>query len=130
MAAITGERPDPRRLVLLRSCFESASLDEVAAAVAVATEHERHIYVERLSGGLRWSLTHPGGSYPLLRITARFLQCEHTRIMIPFRAVSDCVFVLTADPNDVREPDAWTVLDFDGPTDAELVRERIAAALA
>lgn len=70
MTDVAAERPDAYRLELLRRTFQPSSLDEVAEAVAVAREHERRFYVERVEGGYRWSVTHRGGGYPLLRITA------------------------------------------------------------
>jgi len=63
-------------------------LDEVAEAVAVATDDERRVYVERIGNAWRWSLTHPGGMYPLLRIAARFLRVDYHRIIIGFRSVA------------------------------------------
>lgn len=129
MADVATDRPDPERLRLLRSVFEPATLDEIAEAVAVATETERHIYVERVAGGYRWSLTHPGGGYPLLRITARFLRVDYTRIMVPFRTVDDGVCVLCRDPEETLHAEKWVVVEFDGPTSVRAVRERIAYAL-
>lgn len=41
------------------------------------TEGERDIYVERSRGQYLWSLCSKGGSYPLLRITARFLKADY-----------------------------------------------------
>ncbi len=71
------DRPDPTRQRLLRSVFEASPLESVAEAVSAATEDERRIYVERIGSRWRWSLTHAGGSYPLLRVTARFLRVDH-----------------------------------------------------
>src|SRR5207253_6162024 len=48
MTGINAERPDPYRLELLRRVFEPSCLDDVAEAVA--TEYERHVYVERVEG--------------------------------------------------------------------------------
>ena len=64
------------RVALIRSTREWSSLEEVALAVSVASESERRIYVERRSDLYRWSLAHPGGGYPILRITARFLRVD------------------------------------------------------
>ncbi len=88
------DRPDPQRQELLRSTFEPSPLESVADAVSVATEVEPRIYVERLGTSWRWSLTHPGGAYPLLRITAQFLRVDHRRITVGFRTVADGVCVL------------------------------------
>jgi hypothetical protein len=129
MTDAVGERPDARRLELFRSVFEPSPLDRVAEAVAVATEHERRIYVERVEDGYRWSLTHAGGGYPLLRITARFLSVDYTRIMVGCRTVADGVCVLCADPSEPTSAESWAVVEFDGPTPVESARERILSAL-
>jgi hypothetical protein len=122
------DRPDPTRQRLLRSVFESSPLESVAEAVSAATEDEQRIYVERLGSRWRWSLTHRGRSYPLLRITARFLRVDHNRIMIGFRTVSDDLCVLCADPDECELADAWKIIDFDGPTSPRDVQERIVQA--
>ncbi len=125
-----AERPDARRLELLRSIFEPSSLDEVARAVAVASEHERRLYVERVDGAYRWSLTHTGGGYPLLRITARFLRVDHTRIAVAFRTVTEGVCVLCTDPQEPTKATRWAVVHFDGSTSPEAAKVRIQLALS
>jgi hypothetical protein len=121
--------PDANRLRLMRSVFHPAPLPDVAGAVSLATEHEREVYVERLPDGWRWSLTHPGGGYPLLRITARFLGVDYHRISVGFRTVKKGVCVLSDDPSQAAVPKAWAVLTFDGPTPADEVEERIVQRL-
>jgi hypothetical protein len=130
MSHVDAEHPDAYRLALLRSVFQPSPLEEVAEAVAVASEHERDLYVERVDGGYRWSLTHPGGGYPLLRITARFLGADYTRLAVAFRTVADGVYVLCADPQEPTTPEAWAILDFDGPISPDAAGERIQFALA
>ena len=122
------DRPDPARQRLFRSVIEPSSLESVAEAVSVATEDERRIYVERAGSGWRWSLTHPGGPYPLLRITARFLRVDHRQITVGFRTAADGVCVLCADPDEPVSADAWAVIDFDGATSPTVVKERILQA--
>ena len=130
MTDVDPNRPDARRLELLRRVFEPSSLDEVAEAVAVASEHERRVYVERVDNGYRWSPTHRGGGYPLLRITARFLRVDHTLISVGFRTVTDGVCVLSADPQEQPGAAAWAVVEFVGPTSAGNARGRIQSALS
>jgi hypothetical protein len=130
MTDVDPDRPDAHRLELLRSVFQPSSLDDVADAVSVASEHEHRIYVERVDGGYRWSLTHPGGGYPLLRITARFLRVDYTRVAVGFRTVADGVCVLSDDPGEATRPEAWAVVEFDGPTLPETVAESIHVALS
>jgi hypothetical protein len=120
--------PDPLRQRLFRSVFEPSPLKSVAEAVSSATEVERRVYVERLGNRWRWSLTHPGGAYPLLRITARFLRVDYRRITVGFRTVADGVCVLCPDPDEPLSADAWAVIDFDGATSSTLVKERILQA--
>jgi hypothetical protein len=124
-----SNRPDPERQRLARSIFQPSSLDELVEAVAVATEDENRLYVERIGSAYRWSLTDPGGMYPLLRITARFLRIDYHRIVIGFRAVAEGVYVLCEDPADPDQPDAWGVLGFDGVAEPAEVEERIVLAL-
>ncbi len=128
-AAEGHERPAAERARLLRSVFEPSPLETVAEAVAVATREERRIYVERVAGGWRWSPTHPGGAYPLLRITARFLRVEHTSVRIGFRSPASDVFILSADPHDPEQPDAWAVIEFSAPARPDEVRERVLSEL-
>jgi hypothetical protein len=104
-------------------------VDTVAEAVSVATEHETRVYVERIGSTYRWSLTDPGGMYPLLRIAARFLRIDYHGLVIGFRAVTDGVFVLAEGPDSDKKSDAWTVLDFDGVAAPSDVKERLVLAL-
>ena len=64
---------------------------------------------------------HPGGPYPLLRITAKYLQVDYQSIFSAFRTVGDCYCALMGDEDDPVEPEAWAILIFDGPTTAEKV---------
>ena len=103
--------------------FEPSPLHDVAAAISRATEHERRVYVERMGTGWRWSLTHPGGPYPLLRIAARFLNVSHFGLVLGVRTVADQA-ILCEDPADPTLPLSWSFVTFDGPTDADEV-ERV-----
>jgi hypothetical protein len=118
-----------RRSQLILSTRDWSSLEEVAFAVSVATEYETTLYVERLDGRYRWSLIHQGGPYPLLRITARFLQVDHHSIFIGFRRVDDGYSALSDDPETESSPSESAILTFDGPTtktDAHrLIREAL-----
>lgn len=88
MAEPIESRADLVRQRLIRSVFEPSSPEDVAAAVAVAVAEEAgDIYVECSQGRDRWSLCHRGGSYPLLRITARFLKVDHRLAFIGFCTV-------------------------------------------
>jgi hypothetical protein len=122
-----SDHPVPTRQHLLRSVFEPSPLATVAEAVSMATEHETQVYVERLSDGWRWSLAHRGGSYPLLRITARFLQVNYRQIMIGFRTLPNGFSVLCEDPNAFRTPGA--VIDFKRRSSPASVERRIVDVL-
>jgi hypothetical protein len=113
------------RAATSRSVFVPSSLAAVADAVAVATEHETQIYVERLSDGWCWSLAHRGSGYPLLRITARFLQVNYHKIMIGFRTLDDGFSILCEDPNAFRTPDAAAVIEFEPDSTPAEVEQRI-----
>jgi hypothetical protein len=97
---------------------------------SVATADERRIYVEQVGGGWRWSLTHPGGGYPLVRVTARFLRADYRGLAVGFRTVTEGVCVLCADPNATTIPDRWAVIDLDEPTTAKVVEELIVHAFS
>ncbi len=125
-----GDQPDPQRVRLYLCIFVPSSLNSVAEAVSVATADETRVYVERIGTGYRWSLTHPGGAYPLLRTTARFLRIDYHCLVIGFRSVADGVYVLCSDPDSDKDPDSWSVLDFDEPTAPADVKARIEQALS
>lgn len=119
-------RPDPERQRLIRSVFQPSPLEEVAEAVSVATEKFHDIYVERRDDLYRWSFATKGGPYPLLRITARFLEMDPYSLSgVGSRVVGDGWCVQIVDETDT-EPDASVVLRFDKPTAADEVSARIA----
>ena len=121
--------PDPERKELLRSAFESSPLNVVAEAVAVASHSGEKLYVDRDGEGWRWSLAHGGGVYPLLRVTARFLLCDYTRIMIGFRTLENGLCVLMKDQDEERTGVVWAILELDGPVSEEVAAQRIREAL-
>jgi hypothetical protein len=126
----TADTTPARRAQLILSTRDWSPLSPVAEAVSVATEHESEVYVERLGSRYRWSLVHRGGGYPLLRITARFLQVDYQRIFIGFRPVGDGYSALTPDEEAVAQPDAYAVLTFDSPTPLDEVEHRILGELS
>ena len=89
----------------------------------------RQLYVERRADRFRWGLVHPGGGYPLLRITARFLGVDHHRIFVGFRTLPDGSALLCEDPDQVDEPDEWAILDLPLSISAGAAAELIAAAI-
>src|SRR4051794_38519619 len=115
MVQVLPETPDPTRAALLRSVFRTSSLRRVATAVSVATESERLVYVERMTRGWRWSLASRGDGYPLLRISAHFLRMDHTKLMIGFYTLANGPSILARNPQYPRQPQAWAMLEFDGP---------------
>ncbi len=101
------------------------------------------IYVERRGALYRWSPAHRGGPYPLLRITAKFLQMDHHGLLVPCRPLDGeskagfgpdgiwegvCIVGTKEDESD--PPDAWALLEFDGVMPAPEVEARITDALA
>jgi hypothetical protein len=117
------------RVALIQSNRTWSELNEVAAAVAVASESERRIYVERRAQLYRWSLAHSGGGYPLLRITARFLGIDYTRIYVGFRTLLDGTAIICDDPQAAEEPDAWAVLNVPEAVGPETAAALIAVAV-
>ena len=123
------QNPLAARVALIQSNRTWSELNEVATAVAVASESERRIYVERRAQLYRWSLAHSGGGYPLLRITARFLGIDYTRIYVGFRTLPDGTAIICDDPQAAEEPDEWAVLNLPEAVGPEAVAALIAAAV-
>lgn len=114
--------PILKRSQLIKSTAQWSTIETVALAVSLATEFQSQIYVERLGGCYRWSLIHRDGPYPLLRITAKYLQVDYTSIFVRCREVGDGWSGLDGNETESLEPDAWAILSFVGPTTAADVR--------
>jgi hypothetical protein len=117
------------RVALIQSNRTWSQLTEVARAVSVASGSERRIYVERRSDLYRWSLTHAGGGYPLLRITARFLRVDYKRIFVGFRTLPDGTTIICEDPSTIDEAEVWAVLELTSPVSPTEAAELIANEL-
>jgi hypothetical protein len=117
------------RVALIQSNRRWSPLEEVALAVSVASERSRQLYVERRADRFRWGLVHPGGGYPLLRITAQFLGVDYHRIFVGFRSLPDGTALLCEDPDQVDKPDEWKVIDVPSVISASAAAELIAAAI-
>jgi hypothetical protein len=113
---------------LTRSIFEPAPLEEVAEALFVASERESTVYVERFDGLYRWSLAHRGGAYPLLRVTANFLQMDYHVLAIGFRTVLNDWTVL-GDGDDEPAPDDAAIVPLAYPTLPHEAAELVSQAL-
>jgi hypothetical protein len=118
------------RVALIQSNRTWSELNEVATAVTVASASECRIYVERRAQLYRWSLAHSGGGYPLLRIMARFLGIDYTRIYVGFRTLPDGTAIICDDSQSVEEPDSWTLLDLPDAVDPESAAILIAKTTA
>lgn len=127
-AANSGGAIPPRSQLFLSTCVWSP-LEDVALAVSVATEDVSKLYVERLDQQYRWSLIHRGGPYPLLRITARFLEADYHSIFIGFDQIEDGYSALREDPELERPPSVSAILSFDGPTPEKEAERLIREAL-
>ena len=121
--------PAPELAGLTRSIFDPSPIEAVAEALFVASEHETHVYVERFGERYRWSLVHKGGPYPLLRITARFLQMDYHALAVGTRCVLDGYSALTEYAEDEPAPDACAIVHLEWCTlpdvAAALVRQAI-----
>ena len=117
------------RTTLIQSIRIWSPLGAVADAISVASAVENRIYVERLGDRYRWSLSSKGGSYPLLRATARFAVVDYQRIVVGFRTLTDGTAIICDDPGAVVLPDAWALVDVVDPVSpaeaADLVTGRI-----
>lgn len=121
--------PDPERVRLCQAWYRPSPLEEVAEGVSVASLNEsiRQIYIERVGNTLwRWHLSHAGGPYPLMRITARYLKVDYHYIAVPFSLVDD-KFHGTRAPDESIEADASAVLTFRTPATPAEVSARILA---
>jgi len=125
---IMGEDSLDGRVALIQSSRTWSALEVVAQAVSVASGTERRIYVERRADLYRWSLAHPGGGYPLLRVTARFLGVDYHRIYVGFRTLPDGTAIICEDPGGVEEPDGWSLLDLPAAVDPAAAAELMASA--
>ncbi len=121
--------PAPELAGLSRSIFEPSPLEEVADAVFVASERESEIYVERFDDRYRWSLVHKGGAYPLLRITAHFLQMDYHSLAIGYRSVAGGYTALAEYPEDEPVPDASAIIALEWGTLPPDAAARIRAAV-
>ncbi len=119
MSSLEGA-PTPilKRSQLIKSTGDWSTIETVAMAVSLATEFQSQVYVERLGDRYRWSLIHRGGPYPLLRITAKYLQVDYNSIIVGCREVGDGWSGLNGNETEPLEPDAWAIVSFDGPTTA------------
>ena len=104
----------PKRSQLIKSTAEWSTIETVSLAVSVATEFQTQVYVERRGERYRWTLIHGGGPYPLLRMTAKYLQVDCHSIIIGYREVGDGWWGLNGNETDSSEPEAWAILDFEG----------------
>jgi hypothetical protein len=114
----SGARPDPERLRLAQGIWRYSPLELVAQGVAAVSERMRIVYVERRGALYRWSPTHRGGPYPLLRELALFLRVDHYRLVVPVRPAQD-TFIVAADDQGHSPPDALTLLELPGMVDAQ-----------
>ena len=118
------------RVALIQSNRAWSSLDDVATAVSVASQGSDRLYVERKGTLFRWSLAHPGGGYPILRITARFLKVDYQRIFVGFRTLPNGDAIICENPNSYEAPDAWTSIEQDLSFSADEAQAFINDALA
>ena len=121
--------PIPPRSQLILSVRDWSSLEEVALAASVATEYETKLYVERRDDRYRWSLIHRGGPYPLLRITARFLEVDYHSIFVGCREINDGYSALSESSYEESAPDASAILTVECQTSKDALRLLIREAL-
>ena len=104
-------------------------LATVAEAVAAASAAPGPIYVERRGDLYRWSLTHRGGPYPLLRETAKLLGIDYHQLVLPCRALDGTGLTIVGAEPHARPPDAWVLLDPPPAASPESVAQSIHSAL-
>lgn len=118
---------NPERIAHVVRILRPSPLDEVADAIAAyATSGGRAVYIELVGDDLyRWSPTSRGGAYPLLRLLARFLECEHTELTVGFVTVD--TWCVATDPNEPRSM-SYAILETP-PDDAQRARDVIVSRL-
>ncbi len=141
-AGAVGARPNPERVSLAQGINHATTIDIVAKGIALAIPFTPLIYVERRGAAYRWSPAHRGGPYPLMRITAKFLQMDHGSLVLPFRALDqggqpgfgrdgfwDGVCIVRTDDDESGPADEWTLLEFDAPATASATASAIRARI-
>jgi len=113
---------------LPESMRRGADLATVAQAIADATALPGPIYVERRADRYRWSPTHRGGPYPLLRETAKLLGIDYHFLILPCALLPGTQLTIVAEPG-FEPPDAWVLLERSPASDAQSVAHRIRSAL-
>lgn len=111
------------------SIRHGAALATVAEAVAGAADAPGPIYLERRGDRYRWSLTHRGGPYPLLRETAKMLGIDYHALALPSRALEGTpLTIVAADPR-LGLPEAHALLEPPIAPDPMSLADQIRAAL-
>lgn len=118
---------DPDRIADAIRILRPSPLAEIAdAVVAYVASAGDVVYVERVDDRYRWSPATRGGPYPLTRLLARFLGCNHHAITVGFVTIDG--WCIAADPSEPRCP-RYAFLE-SSSLDARAVAEVIAARLS
>jgi Domain of unknown function (DUF6438) len=102
---------EPRRRELVDTMTEPSSAEDVIRAIAsFGVRPSVKIYVERSGRGYRWSMAHRGGSYPLLREVATFLDLPYTSLLLPCTGVQGWTVIA---PTGFLKyvPTSWAILE-------------------
>ncbi len=127
---------DPDRVAHAVRIVRPSPIGEVVDAVESYTSSDGGaVYVERFGDGYRWSPATRGGPYPLLRVLARFLRCEHTELTVGFVTIDG--WCVVGDPDEPRgepyvilEPPAGDRGSLAATVEAALARSRASVELA
>jgi hypothetical protein len=127
--AVTGADGDDRRRELyLGGSEQTLGLGDLAEALVLASEHSCRVLLS-VTRDYRfgWALTHQGGPYPLLRITARFLGVDYRSMVLPARSVEGTSAVGDPDAERSDETADTQLVHLAEPLDTAAARRLIVA---
>jgi hypothetical protein len=117
---------DPDRVAHAVRILRPSPIGEVLDAVAAyASPTGGTVYAERVGDLYRWSPATRGGPYPLARLLAHFLRCDHHDLTVGFVTIDG--WCVVADPDEPRG-NPYVIIEFSA-YDAESVRATVGAAL-
>ena len=116
---------DVPRYLVFGTMAQFSPLADVARAISMSREFwQGRIYVEMTGDSYRWSPAHPGGAYPLLRVTASILGVPHTSVLLNFMTVDGCA----VGRSDERPPETYAFIE-NLSDDEQGIADRIREAL-
>lgn len=88
------------RRFIVATMTTACALEDVAEAIGRRVRPGRVVYVERRTNGYRWSPSHAGGPYPLLRELALVVDRHYTTLVVPFETIDGRAVIRAMDGSD------------------------------